>query len=149
VQPVLGLKPGQGFNLVAGSVSNHPDMAPDFGTFAYQPSSGGAPPPRLGRDRRPPKLFTFDSTGARGGEAKLQYWVLEGRGSARQVIRIFRGRRLLKTIWTPLAAVNPFGTTETAWHVPPGVHGTLRYAVRSFDAAGNASTIESAALVVR
>ena len=145
---VLGLKPGQGFNLVAGSVANRPDMAPDFGTFVYQPSSG-TPPPRLGRDRRPPKLFAYDSMGVRGGEAKLHYWVLEGRGSARQVIRIFHGRRLLKTIWTPLAAVSPFGTTETDWRLPPGVHGTLRYTVRSFDAAGNASTREAAALAVR
>jgi hypothetical protein len=145
---VLGLKPGQGFNLVAGSVSNHPDMAPDFGTFSYEPSSG-TPPPPLGRDRRAPKLFAYDSMGVSGGEAKLHYWVLEGRGSARQVIRIFRGRRLLKTIWTPLAAVNPFGTTETGWRVPPDVHGALRYRIRSFDAAGNASTLETAALLVR
>jgi hypothetical protein len=143
----LGPDPEPGFDIVASSVARHPDNAPDVGTFAFQPPGSTHPP--LGRDRRPPKLFAFDSLGKRGKDAKLEYWVLEGRGKTRQVIRIFRGRRLLKSIWTPLADANPFGTAETTWHVPRDVHGRLRFTVRSIDAAGNKSALGQAALVVR
>jgi hypothetical protein len=136
----LGLTKYQGFNIVVGSVSNHPDMAPDFGTFNYQRVSGRKPP-RLGPDRRAPKVLAYDSTGVRGRDAELQYWVLEGRGRTRQVIRIFRGPRLLQTVWTPLADANPFGLSTTTWKVPSNAHGDLRYCVRSFDAAGNRSNL--------
>jgi hypothetical protein len=128
-------------------VGRHPDTAPDVGTFDFEPAGSTHPP--VGPDRRPPKLFAFDSLGTRGRDAKLEYWVLEGRGKTRQVIRIFRGQRLLKTIWTPLADENPFGTAETTWRVPSKVHGALRYCIRSLDDAGNRSTLVCANLQVR
>jgi hypothetical protein len=80
---------------------------------------------------------------------KLGYWLLDGRGTTRQVIRIFRGRRLLRTIWTPLADANPFSVSETVWQVPARLHGSLRFTVRSIDAAGNRSKPSSATLLVR
>jgi hypothetical protein len=144
---LLGPDPEPGFNIVASSVARHPDTAPDVGTFAFEPP--GSTHPQLGPDRRPPKLFAFDSLGTHGRDAKLDYWVLEGRGRTRQVIRVFRGHRLLKTIWTPLADANPFGTAETTWHVPAGLRGHLRFTVRSFDAAGNRSALATASLIVR
>jgi hypothetical protein len=144
----LGLKRGARFNIVVASVGSHSDTAPDTGTFSYE-LSPGTPPRRPGPDRRAPKAFAFESTGVHGKTAELAYWALDGRGRTRQVIRIFRGRRLLKTIWTPLADANPFHLSETTWHVPAHVHGTLRFSVRSIDAAGNKSTRASAALVVR
>jgi hypothetical protein len=144
---ILGPDPEPGFDIVATSVGKHPDTAPDVGTFDFEPS--GSTHPRLGPDRRPPKLFAFDSLGTHGKDAKLEYWVLEGRAKTRQVIRILRGHRLLKTIWTPLADANPFGTAETTWHVPPKLRGRLRFTVRSFDAAGIKSALVSASLVVR
>ena len=143
----LGLKPNAGLNIVAASVASHADTAPDIGTFNYQPVAGTQPPP-LGRDRRAPKVFAYDSDGVHGKAAKLEYWVLEGRGKTRQVIRIFRGRRLLKTIWTPLADANPFDVTDTMWQVPQNVHGRLRFSVRSVDAAGNRSSLSRATLAV-
>jgi hypothetical protein len=143
----LGLTKYQGFNIVVGSVSNHPDMAPDFGTFNYQ-RVPGRNPPRLGPDRRAPKVLAYDSTGVRGRDAELQYWVLEARGRTRQVIRIFRGARLLQTVWTPLADANPFGLSTTTWKVPPHVNGALRYCVRSFDGAGNRSNLVCAGLQI-
>jgi hypothetical protein len=144
---LLGPDPEPGFNIVATSLGSHSDTAPDIGTFDVEP--GGSTHPPLGPDRRPPKLLAFDSLGTRGKDAKLEYWVLEGRGRTRQVIRIVRGHRLLKTIWTPLADANPFGTAETTWHVPPKLRGRLRFSVRSIDAAGNKSALAQAALVVR
>ena len=68
----LGLKPNQGFNIVAASASQHPDTAPDAGTFNYQPVAGTQPPP-LGPDRRAPKVFAFDSNGLHGKTVKLGY----------------------------------------------------------------------------
>jgi hypothetical protein len=65
------------------------------------------------------------------------------------VFHIFRGHRLLKTIWTPLADANPFATADTTWRVPRSVRGRLRFSVRSFDAAGNESPVAWASLVVR
>jgi hypothetical protein len=65
------------------------------------------------------------------------------------VFRIYRGHRLLKTIWTPLADANPFATAATRWHVPRNLRGQLRFSVRSFDAAGNESPIAWASLIVR
>jgi hypothetical protein len=144
---ILGPDPEPGFDIVASSVGRHPDTAPDIGTFEIEPSGGKHPP--LGPDRRPPKLFAFDSLGTHGKEAKLEYWVLEGRRRTRQVFRIYRGHSLLKTIWTPLADANPFATDETSWHVPRDVRGQLRFSVRSFDAAGNKSPVAWASLVVR
>lgn len=118
-----------------------------MGTFEIEPT--GATHPTLGPDRRPPKLFAFDSPGTHGKDAKLEYWVLEGRGRTRPVFRIFRGHRLLKTIWTPLADASPFATADTSWRVPPNVRGRLRFSVRSFDAAGNKSPVAWASLIVR
>ena len=136
-----------GFDLVASSIARHPDTAPDVGTFEIEPT--GATHPPLGPDKRPPKLFAFDSLGTHGKDAKLEYWVLEGRGRTRQVFRIYRGQRLLKTIWTPLADANPFATADRSWHVPRNLRGHLRFSVRSFDAAGNKSSVAWATLVVR
>jgi hypothetical protein len=136
-----------GFDIVAASVGRHPDTAPDIGTFEIEPKGGKHPP--LGPDRRPPKLFAFDSLGVRDKDAKLEYWVLEGRGRTRQVFRIYRGQRLLKTIWTPLADANPFATAATTWRVPRTVRSDLRFSVRSFDAAGNKSAVAWATLFVR
>src|SRR3989440_12327240 len=67
----LGLKPNAGLNIVAASVASHPDTAPDIGTFNYQPVAGTQPPP-LGRDRRAPKGFSFDSGGVHRKGAKLE-----------------------------------------------------------------------------
>ena len=145
----LGLRANAGFNVVAASIGRHPDTAPNDGTFNYQRIAGRRPPPRLGADRRAPKLFAYDSSGVHGRVAKLDYWVLEGRGRTRQMIRIYRGRRVMRTIWTSLADASPFGSSATTWKVPPRVHGALRYCVRSFDAAGNRSSRVCAGLQVR
>jgi len=144
---LLGPDPEPGFNIVASSVGNHPDTAPDVGTFDFEPGGSTHPPPMP--DRRAPKVFAFDSVGIHGKDAKFEYWVLEGRGQTRQVIRIFRGQRLLKTIRTPLADASPFDTAATTWHVPPKLHGRLRFTVQSFDAAGNRSRSATASLTVR
>jgi hypothetical protein len=143
----LGLAPDAGFNLVVATTARDPDTAPNVGTFDYEPVPG-APPP-LGPDRRPPRVFAYDSRGVAGRTAKLDYWVLEGRGKARQMIRIYKGRRRVATIATPLSNVSPFRLAHAQWRVPRGAHGRFHFSVRSIDAAGNKSTRAWASLVVR
>jgi hypothetical protein len=144
----LGRKPKDGFNVVVASVSRHPDTAPDIGTFNYQ-RINGTQPPRVGPDKRAPKVLAFDSSAVHGQLAKLD---LLGARRARPDEADhphLRGRRIVKTIWTPLADANPFGLSQTTWRVPTNVRGHLRFSVRSIDAAGNRSALASAALIVR
>ena len=126
----LGLKPGAGFNVVVAALGSAADTAPDVGTFNYQQVPGTTPPP-LGRDRRAPHVSAFASAGVHGKTATLRYWALDGRGRTREVVRIFRGERLLRTIWTPLRDTNPFRTSRLDWKVPQSVRGKLRVSVRS------------------
>jgi hypothetical protein len=144
----LGLAPGAGFNVVVAVPASHGDTAPDIRTFNYQ-QVPGTPPPTLGADRRAPHVSAFPSAGVHGKRARLGYWVLDGRGRTRQIVRIFRGRRVLKTIWTPLADSNPFHVSQLEWQVPGNVRGRLRFSVRALDAAGNRSKLSWATLAVR
>jgi hypothetical protein len=144
----LGLKPGAGFNVVVAALGSDADTAPDVGSFNYQQVPGTQPPP-LGRDRRAPHVSAFASGGVHGKSATLRYWALDGRGRTREIERIFRGERVLRTIWTPLRDTNPFRTSQLDWKVPQAVRGKLRFSVRSLDATGNKSNRAWAALVIR
>lgn len=144
----LGLEPGDGFNVVVAAIGPKVDTAPDLQTFNYQ-QVPGTKPPALGRDRRAPHVMAYASSGAQGRRAALRYWTLDGRARTREVVRVFQGTRLLRTIWTPLHDSNPFHISHLALQVPQHVRGKLRFSVRSIDAAGNRSALASAALVVR
>jgi len=144
----LGVRPGGGFNVVGAALGSNGDTAPDVGTFNYQQVPGTKPPP-LRADRRAPHVSAFASRGVHGKSATLRYWALDGRGRTREVMRIFRGVRLLRTIWTPLRDKNPFRTSQLESHMPQSVRGKLRFSVRSIDATGNKSTRAWASLRVR
>jgi hypothetical protein len=139
-QSNLGIPPNAGFNVVVAVPGSNGDTAPDIRTFNYQ-QVPGTPPPTSGADRRAPHVSAFPSAGVHGKRARLAYWVLDGRGTTRQIVRIFRGRRVLKTIWTPLADSNPFHVSQLEWQVPGNVRGRLRFSVRALDAAGNKSKL--------
>jgi hypothetical protein len=143
----LGVAPGAGINAVTAAVGSHLDAAPDIGTFNYQPVAG-TPPPSLGPDTRAPHLVTYPAIGVHGKLAHLSYWTLDGRGRTAETIRIYRRRRLLKTIRRPLRDSNPFDLSQVTWRVPNNVRGRLRFSVRSVDAAGNKSDLSWASLVV-
>ena len=101
----LGITPMSGFNVVAATISSHPDTAPDIGTFNYQPVAG-TPPPKLGPDTRAPHVVTYPAQAVHGRLATLTYQTLDGRGKTADTIRIYRGKRLLKTIRRPLRDSN-------------------------------------------
>lgn len=144
----LGLQPGDGFNVVVASLGPKGDTAPDLRTFNYQ-QVPGTKPPALEPDRRAPHVIAYSSAAVHGRRASLRYWTLDGRGRTREVVRVFQGRRLLRTIRTPLRDSNPFRLSQVTWQVPQHVRGKLRFSVRSFDAAGNKSPVARASLVVR
>jgi hypothetical protein len=144
----LGLAPNAGFNVVAAAVGPHTDTAPDIRTFNYQPVPGTLPP-NPGPDTRAPHVIAYGAGAVHGKPVRLRYWVLDGRGTTREIIRIFRGDRLLKTIRTRLADSNPFHLSHLAWRIPSNVRGRLRFSVRSFDAAGNKSRLSWASLTSR
>ena len=145
----LGLTPSSGFNVVAATVSRHVDTAPDIGTFNYQ-QVAGTQPPTLGPDTRAPEVANvFPARAAHGKVATLTYWTLDGRGKTSDTIRIYRGKRLLKTIQRPLRDSNPFKLSHVGWRVPRSLRGRLRFSVRSADAAGNLSNVRWASLSIR
>jgi hypothetical protein len=144
----LGITPTSGFNVVAATNSSRPDTAPDIGTFNYQPVAGTAPP-KLGLDTRAPHVVAFPAHAVHGKLSTLTYQTLDGRGRTADTIRIYRGKRLLKTIRRPLRDSNPFKLSQVTWRVPHTVRGRLRFSVRSADAAGNMSNLRWASLSIR
>jgi hypothetical protein len=144
----LGITPSSGFNVVAATVSPHTDTAPDIGTFNYQ-QIGGTPAPKLGPDTRAPHVLTYPAQAVHGKLATLTYQTLDGRGKTADTIRIYRGKRLLKTIRRPLRDSNPFQLSHVVWRIPRTLRGRLRFSVRSADAAGNESNVRWALLGVR
>jgi hypothetical protein len=144
----LGIAPTSGFNVVAATVSSHPDTAPDIGTFNYQPVAG-TQPPKLGPDTRAPHVVTYPAQAVHGKLATLTYQSLDGRGKTADTIRIYRGTRLLKTFRRPLHDSNPFVLSHVTWRVPRTLRGRLRFSVRSADAAGNESNLGWAFVSIR
>jgi hypothetical protein len=142
----VGLGPRAGFNVVVASLGPRTETAPDIGTFNYQQVRGKAPP-KPGPDTRAPHLLFFPEL-AQGRVVRLGYWVLDGRGRTRETFRIYRKGRLLTTIRQPLHDSNPFALSNVDWHVPRNVRGSLRFTLRSVDAAGNRSKLRSATLAI-
>jgi hypothetical protein len=143
---VIGVGPRMGFNVVVAGFWSQTDTAPDVGTFNYQQVRGKAPP-KPGPDTRAPHLLFFPEL-AQGRVVRLGYWVLDGRGRTCETFRIYRKGRLLKTIRQPLHDSNPFALSNVDWHVPRNVRGSLRFTLRSVDAAGNRSKLRSATLAI-
>ena len=130
------------------TVSPHIDTAPDIGTFNYQPVAG-TPAPKLGPDTRAPHVLAYPARATHAKLATLTYQTLDGRGKTADTVRIYRGKRLLKTIRRPLRDSNPFKLSHVAWRVPRSLRGRLRFSVRSADAAGSESNLRWAPLSIR
>jgi hypothetical protein len=109
----------------------------------------GTPPPKLGPDARAPHVSTYSASAVHGKIAKLRYWVLDGRGTTAETVRIYLGKRLLKAIHRPLHDSNPFVLSHAAWRIPRTVRGRLRFSVRATDAVRNSSKLRWASLTVR
>ena len=141
----LGLSPTGGFNVLARSVA---DEAPNYGSFNYQ-MVGGTPKPDPGPDTSPPVVQALSSEGSHLYGAQLGYQVADGRSKTAEVIRVYRGARLVRELRTPLKRSKPFVWYSVGWRIHHKVRpGRLHFCVRSTDAAGNESQPSCARLVL-
>lgn len=141
----LGLSPTAGFNVLARSVA---DDAPNYGSFNYQ-MVAGTPRPELGVDTRPPVVRALSSEGSHLYGAQLGYQAADGRGKTAEVIRVYRGARLVMELRAPLERSKPFVWYSVGWRIHHKVRpGRLHFCVRSTDAAGNQSQPSCAKLVL-
>ena len=141
----LGLSPTAGFNVLARSVA---DEAPNYGSFNYQ-MVAGTPRPELGVDTRPPVVQALSSKGSHLYGAQLGYQVADGRGKTAEVIRVYRGARLVRELRAPPERSKPFVWYSVGWRIHHKVRpGRLHFCVRSTDAAGNQSQPSCAKLVL-
>jgi hypothetical protein len=146
----LGIDPTSGFNLSAIDTSHSRlvEAAPNIRTFNYQ-LLRGTRPRSPGPDIRAPLDEARPSPGIRGKIAHLLYFASDGRAVTADTVRVYRGRRRLRTLRTPLSDKNPNFLHSVSWRVPPKAHGKLHFCVSSVDAAGNKSNTSCARLIVR
>ena len=123
---------------------------------AYDAAGNVGPPsnavtvttPAAAPDTTPPTVHAFTSAGTRSAALRLRYSVSDDSAMTSEVIRIYRGRRLLRLIVTPFRAVYS-NTHRTVFARAPERAGRLRFCVRSRDRAGNEAGPSCARLVVR
>jgi hypothetical protein len=145
----IGLGPTSGFNFsVIDSNEVDFDAAPDLRSYNYQ-LVAGTPPANPGADRTPPVDEAIRSSGKRGTNVHLSYVAADGRGKTADTIRVYRGRKVLKTIRFALDDTIPFLSYYARWKVPKKIHGKLRFCVQSADEAGNKSKTSCAPLTIR
>jgi hypothetical protein len=145
----LGLSPTSGFDVfVAAFAQGYFDTAPDLRAFNYQ-QVAGTPRPVLGPDRRPPVDDAINGTGTHGKVVRLRYFASDGRAETADTVRVYKGRKVLKTFRFRLEQTNPFGVYYANWKVPKNVKGKLRFCVQSTDRAENKSNTSCASLTIK
>ncbi len=123
------LRPGPGGYLDEASGTFTATMGGGVVTFTFKASDVGLTP-----------TSGFDG---------LSYFSADGRGVTAETIRVFKGKKVLKTFKFGLADTNPFLGYYASWKVPKKVKGKLRFCVQSVDRAGNKSNTSCAALTIK
>jgi hypothetical protein len=145
----LGLSPTSGLEIwVYSYAKGFVDTQPDIRTLNYQ-LTAGTPRPAVGQDSRSPVVEALKSRGTHGKTARLFYIVRDGHGESADTIRIFKRKKLLKTVRYALEDTNPFIYYSAPWKVPKATRGALRFCVNSTDRAGNKSNTSCASLTIR
>jgi hypothetical protein len=130
--------------------ASYMDVAPETGQWAHELSLAG---PATGSgvipDRAGPHVRALPSVGRRGRIAHLQYTVWDESGLTRERVQVYRGTRLVGTRSTALAPSRRGIAYWTGWRVPRRLSGPLRFCVRAWDEAGNASPRRCARLTLR
>ena len=98
-------------------------------------------------DTRPPVVQALVSTGKAGGEASLRYTVKDDSGRTHEELTLYVGAvHHYKTALGPSLAGHVYGYLLKG--IPSDLTGTFRWCVRSFDAAGNASSESCSTLTI-
>lgn len=99
-------------------------------------------------DTEAPTVRALASSGRRRTLVSLRWRVSDDSGEARERIEVFRRSRRLAVRTTALGPREPGETYFVTWRAPRSP-ATLRFCVRAFDAAGNASARRCAELWIR
>ena len=99
-------------------------------------------------DRRAPVVRALASAGRHARRVRLSYRVADASGRTRERVRVFRGRRVVRTLTTHLSTRVAGRTYHVLWRAPRRP-GRLRFCVRAWDEAGNASARSCAPLRIR
>lgn len=95
-----------------------------------------------------PTVRALASTGKRGQAARLRYRASDNSGKARKDVTVYRGKKAIARIRSPLGPAHGDVLYYYAtWRVPRSLaRGSLRFCVRAADATGNSSRRSCAAL---
>lgn len=116
-------------------------------TFDRVPDTGTAT--MVLADTTAPTATALPSAGRAGQAVRLTYRVSDDRGNTREVLTVRRGAKTLATVRAKLHPAVAGQARSASWKVPATLKGVLRFCVRAFDAAGNASPQSCARLVIR
>ncbi len=145
----VGLTPTSGFEVYAFSFARgFVDTAPDIRTVNYQMVAGTGHP-AVAADKRAPIDEAVKSSGVHGKTVELLYYARDGRGESADTIRVFKGKKVVKTIRFRIENTNPFLRYFAKWKVPKTLKGKFRFCVNSADRAGNKSNTSCAALTIK
>ena len=101
-------------------------------------------------DRKKPTARAIASTGLRGKAAKLRFRIYDDRGSAKAMVTVKRGGKVVGRAGTGFGPVAYGSTYYVGWQVPRrAAKGTYTFCVVAYDHASNSSPSSCAALSVR
>ncbi|MBD0317893.1 MAG: S8 family serine peptidase [Thermoleophilia bacterium] len=99
-------------------------------------------------DVRAPVVRALTSSGRHGRRVRLSYRVSDASGRTRERLRVFRGKRIVRTLATRLSTRVAGRTYHVLWRAPRRPI-RLRFCVKAWDEAGNASARSCAPLRIR
>jgi hypothetical protein len=99
-------------------------------------------------DDEAPVVRAIASSGRRGRTVKLFYRVSEASGKTSERVRVYRRGRVLRALATPIARREAGRSHYVYWRAPRRPM-RLRFCVRAWDAARNASALSCAPLRIR
>ena len=117
------------------------------------PSTGTSPPPPpppappATRDLSAPVVRVYAASGRRHQPVQLRYRVHDNGGRTSERVRVYRGKKLLKTFMRPLRTTDAAVAYWVTYSFP--ARAAYRFCVRATDVAGNSSPLRCAAVRVR
>jgi hypothetical protein len=127
------------FTDADGTIST--DAAPSRGVWDFAPV--------VAEDQAAPAVKAVASAGRAGHVLPLRYRLRDDSGATRERVRVFRNGRLLWTYFTELAPSRAGVVYWVPWEAAYGLGRRLRFCVKAWDGAGNASAPSCAPLRVR
>ncbi len=87
-------------------------------------------------DTRPPVVRALTSSGKKGTLVGLRFQVSDDGGRTRELIQVYGGGKLVKTILTSTTESRPGVVYSFKWRVPRTIRGAVRFCVRAWTRPG-------------